>query len=139
MRALQALWSSTDAAARSAQGRSLDHSQVTACPNNVTQYQHRVLLVRVHLERLRHQELTNGGTFSASPVLVGDTILVTSEEGISHLFRATPEGFESLGENSLGDQVFASPAVCDGRLYFRVADFEGDVRRERLVCVGAGS
>ena len=80
-----------------------------------------------------------GGTFSASPVLVGDTILVTSEEGISHLFRATPEGFESLGENSLGDQVFASPAVCDGRLYFRVADFEGDVRRERLVCVGAGS
>jgi outer membrane protein assembly factor BamB len=79
-----------------------------------------------------------GGTFSASPVLVGNTILVTSEEGLSHLFRATPDGFESLGENPLGDQVFASPAVCGGRIYFRVADFEGDIRSERLVCVGKG-
>ena len=80
-----------------------------------------------------------GGTFSSSPVLVGDTILATSEAGLSHLFRASPDRFESLGENSLGDEVFASPAVCDGRIYFRVADFEGDIRRERLVCVGEGS
>ncbi|MBL6830987.1 MAG: PQQ-binding-like beta-propeller repeat protein, partial [Pirellulales bacterium] len=80
-----------------------------------------------------------GGTFSSSPVLVGDTILATSEAGLSHLFRASPDRFESLGENPLGDEVFASPAVCEGRIYFRVADFEGDIRRERLVCVGEGS
>ena len=80
-----------------------------------------------------------GGTFSSSPVLVGDTILATSEAGLSHLFRAIPDRFESLGENPLGDEVFASPAVCEGRIYFRVADFEGDIRRERLVCVGEGS
>ena len=40
-----------------------------------------------------------GGTFSSSPVLVGDTILATSEAGLSHLFRASPDRFESLGEN----------------------------------------
>ena len=77
-----------------------------------------------------------GGTFSASPILAGDTILVTSEAGESHLFKASPDGFESLGEHQLGDEVFASPALCDDRLYFRVADHEGDVRRERLVCIG---
>lgn len=80
-----------------------------------------------------------GGTFSASPVLVGDTILATSEAGESHLFKATPDGFESLGTNQLGDEVFASPAVCGGRLYVRVADHDGDVRQERLVCIGAAN
>jgi outer membrane protein assembly factor BamB len=77
-----------------------------------------------------------GGTFSASPVLVGDTILATSESGQSHLFRATPDRFEALGQNQLGDEVFASPAACGGRLYFRVADHDGDLRQERLICLG---
>ncbi len=77
-----------------------------------------------------------GGTFSASPVVVGDTILATNEAGQSYLFRATPDQYEALGENQLGDEVFASPAVCGGRIYFRVADHDGDVRQERLVCIG---
>lgn len=77
-----------------------------------------------------------GGTFSSSPVLVGDIILATSEAGQTHLFRASPDGFERLGENQLGDEMFASPAVSAGRLFFRVASFEGDHRRERLVCIG---
>lgn len=80
-----------------------------------------------------------GGTFSASPVLVGDTILATSEAGESHLFKATPDSFVSLGTNQLGDEVFASPAVCGGRLYVRVANHDGDVRQERLICIGAAN
>lgn len=77
-----------------------------------------------------------GGGFSASPVLVGDTILATSEEGVSHLFTASPSEFERLAENRLGDECFASPAVCGGRIYFRVAFDDGGTRREKLVCIG---
>jgi outer membrane protein assembly factor BamB len=78
-----------------------------------------------------------GGGFSSSPVLVGDVILATDEAGRTHLFRADPERFTPLGENTLGDECFASPAVCGGRLFMRVATHDGDTRREKLVCIGA--
>ena len=77
-----------------------------------------------------------GGGFSGSPVLVGDTILATSEAGTTHLFKATPERFVAVGENTLGDECFASPAVCGGRIYLRVAFHGPDGRREKLVCIG---
>src|SRR5262249_6420955 len=35
-----------------------------------------------------------GGTFSASPVLVGEHILATNESGRTFVFRATPAAFE---------------------------------------------
>lgn len=77
-----------------------------------------------------------GGGFSSSPILVGDVVLATDEAGRTHLFRADPERFTAIGENLLGDECFASPAVCGGRLYMRVATHDGDTRRERLVCIG---
>ena len=84
-------------------------------------------------ERWKHRL---GGTFSSSPLLVGDIVLSTDESGKSHLFQANPEQFISLGENMLGDECFASPALCGGRLFMRVATHSGDERREWLVCVG---
>lgn len=79
------------------------------------------------------------GPVSASPVLAGDRIYAVNEQGTWFVFRATPERFESLAENSLGDEVFATPAVGGDRLFARVAfvDDEGE-RRERLYCLGAG-
>lgn len=77
-----------------------------------------------------------GGNFSASPVMLGDTIFATSETGQTHVFRATPEKFEELAVNRLGDETFASPAICGGRLYFRVAVTSADRRQEKLVCIG---
>jgi hypothetical protein len=68
--------------------------------------------------------------------MVGDTILATDEGGQTHVFRATPEKFEALAVNRLGDEAFASPAVCGGRIYFRVAVTSGGRRQEKLVCVG---
>lgn len=76
-----------------------------------------------------------GGTFSGSPVLVGDHILVTNESGESFIFTANPEKFELVAENKLGDSCFSTPTVCDGRIYIRVAFMEGDVRQEYLVCI----
>ena len=77
-----------------------------------------------------------GGVFSSSPVLAGDRIYATNEEGTTYIFRATADRFERLAENQLGHDVFATPAICRGRLFTRVALRDGDQRREMLVCIG---
>lgn len=78
-----------------------------------------------------------GGTFSASPVMLGDVVMATNEAGETHVFRATPERMEPLFVNRLGSEALASPALCGGRIYFRVAVTSGDLRQEKLVCVGS--
>ena len=62
-----------------------------------------------------------GGTFTASPVLVGETIYASNESGKTFLFKATPEAYSAVGENMLGDEVFATPTICGGRIFTRVA------------------
>ncbi|WP_373652022.1 PQQ-binding-like beta-propeller repeat protein [Schlesneria sp. DSM 10557] len=76
------------------------------------------------------------GTFSASPVLVGDKIFATNETGTTYIFKATPEGFEDLGENKLEDEAFATPTICGDRIYFRVASLKQGHRQELLYCLG---
>lgn len=67
------------------------------------------------------------GKFSTSPLVVGDKLLATSEEGITYILQAGPR-FELLGENSLSETIYATPAVVNGRLYFRSTT--------GLICVG---
>ena len=76
------------------------------------------------------------GTFSSSPVMVGDTIYATNEAADTFVFKATPEGFEKLAENKLGDEVFATPTICGNRIYTRVAFKKDDKRQEYLYCLG---
>lgn len=76
-----------------------------------------------------------GGTFSSSLVLAGESIYATDEAGKTTIFRATPEKYEQLGENQLGNIVFATPALCGGRIYHRVAQSDGDKREETLYCL----
>jgi outer membrane protein assembly factor BamB len=77
-----------------------------------------------------------GGTFSSSPVLVGDRIYVTNEAGESFVYRATPDEFELLGKSDLGDECFATPAIVGGRIYTRIARMGGGKRQEHLYCIG---
>ena len=77
-----------------------------------------------------------GGSYSSSPLLVGDAIYVTNEGGTTFVFKASPEGFESLGENQLGDSCFATPTPLDGRLYHRYAVGSGEERQEFLAAIG---
>jgi outer membrane protein assembly factor BamB len=77
-----------------------------------------------------------GGTFTSSPILVGENIYATNEDGTTFIFKADPEGFQSVGENHLGDEVFATPAICGGRIYIRAAVRKNGERREMLYCVG---
>ena len=77
-----------------------------------------------------------GGTFSSSPVLVGQNIYATNEEGTTFIWRASTQGYESVAENNLGTSVFASPAICGNRIYTRAVLPGGDKRQEYLFCIG---
>jgi len=57
-------------------------------------------------------------TFTASPVAFEDRILLTSEDGDTFVVKAGPS-FEVLRTNSVGEPVFASPALADGTVYIR--------------------
>lgn len=77
-----------------------------------------------------------GGTFSSSPVMVGDLIYVTNEEGVTSIFRTDTDKFEKIGSNKLGESVFATPVICRDQIYMRVAQTEAGVRQEYLYCLG---
>ena len=77
-----------------------------------------------------------GGTFSSSPVMVGDLVYAANEAGQTFLFKASPDSFQKVAENKLGDSVFSTPAICGSRIYTRVAHFENDQRQEYLYCLG---
>lgn len=80
-----------------------------------------------------------GGAFTASPVLVGDRIYATDESGKTTIFKASSQSFQLLGENQLGDETFATPTICGGRIYTRVGVLVGDKRQEVLYCIGRPS
>jgi outer membrane protein assembly factor BamB len=57
-------------------------------------------------------------TFMASPVAYEGKILLTSEEGDTFILKAGPK-HEVLQTNSLGEPVYASPAIAGGRVFIR--------------------
>ena len=57
-------------------------------------------------------------TFTASPVAFDGKILMTSEDGDTFIVKAGPK-HEIIGTNSVGEPVYASPAMSDGRIYIR--------------------
>jgi outer membrane protein assembly factor BamB len=60
----------------------------------------------------------NPARFMASMVAVGDVILQTSDAGDVYVIRAGPK-HEVIRTNSIGEPVFASPAIANGRIYLR--------------------
>jgi outer membrane protein assembly factor BamB len=60
------------------------------------------------------------GTYSASPVLADGKIYITSEDGITSVYRAGAK-FEILAENKMDDYTLSSIAVKDGQLFLRTA------------------
>jgi outer membrane protein assembly factor BamB len=67
-------------------------------------------------------------TFTASPVAFEGKILMTSEDGDTFMIKAGPK-HEILGTNSVGEAVYASPAIADGRIYIR--------GEKNLYCIGS--
>ena len=58
------------------------------------------------------------GTFFASPVSFDDKILLTSEDGDSFVIKAGPV-HEVLATNTVGEAVYASPAIANNSIYIR--------------------
>lgn len=57
-------------------------------------------------------------TFTASPVAFDGKILLTSEDGDTFIVKAGPK-HEILGTNSIGEPVYASPAISGQRIFIR--------------------
>ena len=57
-------------------------------------------------------------TFTASPVAFEGKILLTSEDGDTFVIKAGPK-HEVLATNSIGEAVYASPAIADGSIFIR--------------------
>jgi outer membrane protein assembly factor BamB len=58
--------------------------------------------------------------FSASPIALDGKVFFTNDDGETFVLRAGRE-FNLLHVNTLGEQTLASPALVDGRWYFRTA------------------
>jgi outer membrane protein assembly factor BamB len=61
--------------------------------------------------------------------------MCAAARGSTFVFEATPKTFKLLAQNQLGDEAYASPAICGHRIYLRVAK-RGDSRQEFLYCAG---
>jgi outer membrane protein assembly factor BamB len=68
-----------------------------------------------------------GGAVTSSPVLVGDLLYVTDEQGWTYVMKAGPK-FERVAVNDVGEGVLATPAVAGGRIYLRTTG--------TLYCIG---
>lgn len=70
-------------------------------------------------ERIYQQRLGDGTTgFTASLVAADGKIYFSSEDGDVYVVKAG-RTFELLAKNPLGDYAMATPAISEGRLYFR--------------------
>jgi len=67
--------------------------------------------------------------FQASPSLVGDKLMLISEEGVVVIVKAGRE-FVEIGRSELGEACFATPAFAEGKVYIRGV--------ENLYCIGGG-
>lgn len=76
-----------------------------------------------------------GGTFSGSLTLVGDKLYGTNESGSTFVFRANPAKFELLAENKIPGEAFATPTICGGQVFLRVAEMKDGKRQEVVYCV----
>jgi outer membrane protein assembly factor BamB len=67
------------------------------------------------------------GTYSSSPVLADGKVYVTNEDGLTTVLKAGPT-FEVVAENNLNDYTLSSPAISDGQIFMRTAQY--------LYCIG---
>lgn len=55
----------------------------------------------------------------ASPLLVGENIYLVNKAGTVFVFKARVEGYEAVSSPTIGDQVYATPAIVGNGLFIR--------------------
>jgi outer membrane protein assembly factor BamB len=68
--------------------------------------------------------------FMASPVAFDGKILLTSEDGDTFVLKAGPK-YEVIRTNSLGEPIYASPAIAKGKIFIR--------GEKNLYCISNGT
>jgi outer membrane protein assembly factor BamB len=68
--------------------------------------------------KLIWQERLADHQFSASPVLAGDAIYCTANDGAVFVLAAS-DTYQLLGQSQLGEATQSTPAICAGRMIFR--------------------
>lgn len=69
-----------------------------------------------------------GGRFTASPVAAAGKLFFTDESGSTLVVDAAQPDYHELSRNESGEDVYASAAISQGRLFLRTA--------KSLICVG---
>jgi outer membrane protein assembly factor BamB len=64
-----------------------------------------------------------GGNFWGSIIYAAGHGYATNQEGETVVFKPTPNGFELVARNPLGSPSNSTPAVSDGELFIRTADY----------------
>ncbi|KAA1262521.1 outer membrane biogenesis protein BamB [Rubripirellula obstinata] len=76
-----------------------------------------------------------GGNFSSSPVICDGNVYVADLSGNSYVFKASGESYQLVSKNRLGDDCYASPAIADDAIFFRIGFGEEAERTEKLFCI----
>jgi outer membrane protein assembly factor BamB len=72
-----------------------------------------------------------GDKFTASPVAADGKVFFTNEAGSTLVLDTSQPDYVELARNDIGEEVFASAAISQGRFFLRTA--------KNLVCIGAKS
>jgi outer membrane protein assembly factor BamB len=72
-------------------------------------------------DRLYQNRLSWSSMVAASPIVIGDKLLVISESGDAALIKVGRE-FEVVGGGKLDDVFWSTPAIGEGAIYFRGVD-----------------
>lgn len=69
-------------------------------------------------EQVYREQLGKMTAFAASPVAAAGKLYFCSQDGDVYVVKAGPD-FEVLATNSMNDENLATPAISEGKLYFR--------------------
>ena len=61
----------------------------------------------------------NRNKYYASPVLAGDKLYCTREDGVMFVGEVSDKGFKALAENDMGERIIATPVPIRGGLLIR--------------------
>ncbi len=66
-----------------------------------------------------HDLPKNRNKYYASPVLAGDTLYCTREDGVIFVCEVTADGCKQLAENNMGERIIATPVPVNNSLLIR--------------------
>jgi outer membrane protein assembly factor BamB len=72
-------------------------------------------------EELFRERIGAPGQYTASPIAAGDKVIAASVRGVVTVIQAD-DRLNVLAQNDFGEEVFATPAIVENKLYLRTTD-----------------